>query len=68
VRNIAVLAAVTGCNARRTICEERVLAQNSAYAKYRGCVCRRLLPGVWERVTMAWQASRADVHADGGRT
>lgn len=67
MRNIALLAAVTGCNGR-AICEERVLAQHSAYAKYRARVRRRLLPGVWERVTMAWQASRADVQADGGRT
>jgi protein-S-isoprenylcysteine O-methyltransferase Ste14 len=47
LRNIVVLALVTGCNAGRAICEERVLAENSDYAAYRQRVPRRLLPGVW---------------------
>lgn len=47
VRNIAVVAVATGCNARRAICEERVLAGRSGYAAYRRRVRRRLLPGVW---------------------
>ncbi len=47
VRNIAVLAVATGCNAGRAICEERVLARRSDYAAYRKRVRRRLLPGVW---------------------
>jgi protein-S-isoprenylcysteine O-methyltransferase Ste14 len=47
VRNIAVLAVATGCNAGRAICEERVLAERSDYAAYRKPVRRRLLPGVW---------------------
>ncbi len=47
VRNIAVLAVATGCNAGRAICEERVLAAHSDYAAYRNRVRRRLLPGGW---------------------
>ena len=47
MRNVAVLAVVTGCNAGRAICEERVLAEHSDYATYRGRVRRRLIPGVW---------------------
>jgi protein-S-isoprenylcysteine O-methyltransferase Ste14 len=46
VRNIAVLALATGCNAGRAICQERVLAERSDYAAYRKRVRRRLLPGV----------------------
>jgi protein-S-isoprenylcysteine O-methyltransferase Ste14 len=46
-RNIAVLAVVTGCNAGRLICEERVLAERPDHAAYRKRVRRRLLPGVW---------------------
>jgi protein-S-isoprenylcysteine O-methyltransferase Ste14 len=47
MRNVAVLAVITGCNAGRAICEERVLAEHSDYATYRGRVRRRLIPGVW---------------------
>jgi protein-S-isoprenylcysteine O-methyltransferase Ste14 len=47
LRNVAVLAAVTGCNAGRAIFEERMLAERSDYAAYRKRVRRRLLPGVW---------------------
>jgi protein-S-isoprenylcysteine O-methyltransferase Ste14 len=47
VRNIAVLAVATGCNAGRAICEERILAERSDYAAYRKGVRSRLLPGVW---------------------
>ncbi len=47
LRNIVVLVLVTGCNAGRAICEERVLAEHSDYAAYRQRVRRRLLPGVW---------------------
>jgi protein-S-isoprenylcysteine O-methyltransferase Ste14 len=47
LRNIAVLAVATGCNAGRTICEESALAEHSGYAAYRQRVRWRLLPGVW---------------------
>jgi protein-S-isoprenylcysteine O-methyltransferase Ste14 len=47
VRNVAVLALATSCNAGRAICEERVLAEHPDYAPYRKRVRRRLLPGVW---------------------
>jgi protein-S-isoprenylcysteine O-methyltransferase Ste14 len=47
LRNVAVLAVATGCNAWRAICEERVLAEHSDYALYRKGVRCRLLPGVW---------------------
>ena len=47
VRNIAVPALATRCNAGKAICEERVLADHSDYAAYRERVRRRPLPGVW---------------------
>jgi protein-S-isoprenylcysteine O-methyltransferase Ste14 len=47
LRNIAILALATACNAGRAICEERVLAEHSDYAAYRERVRWRLLPGVW---------------------
>lgn len=53
LRNIAVLAGATGCNAGRAICEERMLAAHSDYAAHRKPVRRRLLPGVWAGVPMA---------------
>jgi protein-S-isoprenylcysteine O-methyltransferase Ste14 len=47
LRNIAILAVVTACNAGRAICEERVLAERSHYAAYRERVRSRLVPGLW---------------------
>lgn len=47
LRNVAILAVATGCNAGRAICEERVLTEHSDYAAYCKRVRRRLLPGVW---------------------
>jgi hypothetical protein len=47
MRNIAILALATGCNARLTICEERALDEHSDYAASRKRVRHRLLPGIW---------------------
>ncbi len=46
-RNVAVLAAVTACNAGRALAEERVLARSGAYAAYQHRVRYRLIPLVW---------------------
>ena len=47
VRNVAVLAFVTGCNIGRAIAEERVLAASADYESYRERVRWRLVPGLW---------------------
>jgi protein-S-isoprenylcysteine O-methyltransferase Ste14 len=40
-------SAPTGCNAGRTLMEERLLTRSSAYAAYRRRVRWRLVPGLW---------------------
>jgi protein-S-isoprenylcysteine O-methyltransferase Ste14 len=47
VRNAAILVIGTLCNSGRAFAEERLLADNSAYAAYRRRVRRRIIPGVW---------------------
>lgn len=47
VRNAAILAIGTLCNAGRALAEERLLASNTDYLAYRRRVRRRIIPGVW---------------------
>jgi protein-S-isoprenylcysteine O-methyltransferase Ste14 len=47
VRNVVVVALVTGCNIGRALAEERLLTASAGYAEYRGRVRRRLVPGLW---------------------
>ena len=47
VRNALVLVLAAGCNVGRAVAEDRVLATNVAYNRYRNQVRWRLLPGVW---------------------
>ena len=47
VRNVLVMAMVTGCNLGRAVAEDRLLATNEHHHAYRTQVRWRLLPGVW---------------------
>jgi protein-S-isoprenylcysteine O-methyltransferase Ste14 len=47
LRNIAVLAAATGCNIGRVLAEERLLSQSAAYRAYRERVRWRMIPHLW---------------------
>jgi protein-S-isoprenylcysteine O-methyltransferase Ste14 len=47
VRNIVILALVSGCNIGRALVEERVLARSPAYRTYQEKVRWRLIPGLW---------------------
>lgn len=47
VRNALVMLFASGCNVGRAIAEDRLLATNVAYGRYRSQVRWRLLPGVW---------------------
>ncbi len=47
VRNALVLLFASGCNVGRAMAEDRLLATNEAYDRYRSQVRWRLLPGVW---------------------
>jgi protein-S-isoprenylcysteine O-methyltransferase Ste14 len=47
LRNIAVVAFVTGCNIGRALAEERLLGTSPAYLAYSERVRRRLIPYVW---------------------
>lgn len=46
-RNAAVMILVCGCDAARTLVEERVLRNNPAYSRYCERVRWRCVPGVW---------------------
>ena len=47
VRNAVVMALAVSCNVGRVRAEERVLATNREYSRYRDRVRSRLIPGVW---------------------
>ncbi len=47
VRNILILAVATGCNVMRTLAEERLLSQSTAYPAYQHRVRWRMIPYLW---------------------
>ena len=47
VRNAAVMAMVTACNAGRARAEDRLLAENEEHAAYRARVRWSFVPGLW---------------------
>jgi protein-S-isoprenylcysteine O-methyltransferase Ste14 len=47
LRNALVMVFASGCNVGRAVVEDRVLATNDGYARYRNQVRWRFIPGVW---------------------